>query len=317
MEIYNAINLTDLFNIEGIVDDEISLWLMYQTNRMTQSGKKRGCVIRLANSECQFMSVQNVNPETVCYLVYARGRYYKKESLAEQAVSKIIIDVEQILLKEGIEGKLLKEWRENKDPVGVLPSPEKHMITEIHIHETNGFCVFYPIEKIQGIKYRFKLDDEWSKQYGDADEWQRNVLVCYNSNKKQLNKAYIEEIFGSILVTKEYDYKQFFIDTLLDEQMCLNQDRSMELYTNLENNVKKYYIHGSEKYDFTRDGKTESRINDVFFIREDKWSETNVFFDGKITKIKGFKTEKLFDWWVKGELGNTRLKAGMIGALEQ
>ena len=315
MENYNAINLIDLFDIKGIENKDISFWLLYQTDRTRQTAKRKGCSIYLANSECRFMSVKNIILETVCYIVYERGRYYKKESLAEQAASKII-DVEQILLKEGFEGKLLKEWKENEDPLGILPLPNRHMISEIQIHEPNGFCIFFPIEIIHRPKYRFQSDDGWSKQYGDPDEWQRNVLVCYNPNKKQLNKAHIEEIFCSILVTKEYDYKQFFTDTLLDEQTCLNQDESMELYTYLENNVKKYYIHGSEKYDFTRDEKIESRINDVFFIHEDKWSETKVFVDGKITKMKGFKTENLFERWVKGELGNTRLKAAMIGVLE-
>jgi hypothetical protein len=308
MEKYKAIDFNCLFDMDEVWDEGISFWLLYKTVTRKQAinTNMKGCSISLVNSEERFMTLRDVIPETVCYIVHVCGKGYRIESLAEQAVSKKI-DLEQILLTEGFKGE---PWKK-----GQL-APKAEMISEIQLHENNGFCVFSPRKKeIRGLKISYHPSNGWMQEYTDETkvEWQRDVLVCYKLNKKLLNKVYLEEISCRVLDSKAFDYKKYFTDTLLDEQMCLNEDESMELYAFLEEkildkNVKNYYVHGNVK--------PGTKRKEVLFHHYPEEMGPVLLLDGKRMSIRGYETERLFHWWINGQLENTRLKAAMIGVLE-
>lgn len=305
METYQALNIGEFYDIEEMKKKNISCWLLYQTD------EEKGRSIKLMCSAGARTTIKNVLPETLCYILYEQGEYYKKESLANQVVS-YRLNVEQMLLKEGFKISLSEEILDKvkSDPLTLWQALRREDISEIIADDFKGFCVFHPIKKKRYKVSGFGLN-EW------IEEKRREISVCYRPNTKLLNKVFLEEIFCKINLDEEtFDYKQYFANTLEDEKIILNEEESLELYNCLEEYVEKYYLSGKEKCILKKDGNSQTELKEVCFFKKDRGLQTELYYDGDIMKVKDYTTQNLFEWWIGGRLEKQRNKAILLGLLE-
>lgn len=337
METYQALDIVKLFNVDEMKDNDISCWLLYQTNEET------GSSIYLFSTLTR-IKIKYVRPETLCYILYKEGEYYKKEILAEQIVENRL-SMEQMLLKEGFDITLSEEQLEKWARVPIAwDIPNKKEIYEIIVDEFNGFCVFYPIERnrfpADGISMVAYHKGETRVGLGYKTYASRILEVCYHPNTKKLYKTFLDRIFCKIDLEKvDFDYIQYFAKTLDDEQMNLGEKESWELYDFLEENVKSienYYLSGKAKW--FNDVNGELYIKDVCVLKKGKSLQT-VLYDNREATIKEPYIEQvyntirhgeasedktidektvqvLYEWWIEGRMIQTVAKARMIGVLE-
>lgn len=110
------------------------------------------------------------------------------------------------------------------------------------IANQNGYCIFYPIIPAATMG-GFAIGEEL-----------REFEICYRPNSKKLHNVFLDKILGYIpSKTKELDYMEYFAKTLEDEQMLLNEEKCLELYSVLEGNTKSFAMNGGETYIFKKD----------------------------------------------------------------
>ncbi len=257
METYNAINIRNVFYVDKKKEPDASFWLLYQTD------KKSKYWIRFFSKE-ESIVIQGVLPESVCYILYKEGKYYKKESLAGQIESlanerlRKEFNVEQLILKEDF-GINVPEEVSKKYYARYL---RKEEIYEIIVNEFNGFCVLHP-------------DTYMSKC----------VEVCYRPNTKKLYKAFLDTIYCQIdLEEVEFDFKQYFLQALEDEQKFLLEEECWKLFDFLEESTKMYYISGNTQAFNIAKGELE--IKDVYFVKKGRGIEQAVYYDDKKVNLK-------------------------------
>lgn len=305
IETYEAVNIGEIFNIEEMNKKNISCWVLYQTS------EESGNSIRLMTPVAPHIILKKVLPKTLCYIMYEEGEYYKKESLVQQ-LEENRLNMEQMLLKEGFEisspEKILAET--NSALINPWKALKKEEVSEIIVDDYNGFCVFHPIEK---KRYNFSGSGANVVLYEYKG---RTVEVCYRPKRKQLCNTFLDKIFCKInLEETDFDYKNYFAKTLVNEQMVLNEVESLELYSILEENIEKYYFSGKEKRVSTKDSAERTELIDVCFFK-DTSSQTELYYGSNKIKVKGYSTQKLFEWWIAGKLDKQINKAKMLGVFE-
>lgn len=189
METYQALDITTLFNVNEMRANNISCWLLYQTN------EENGSSVHLFSALTR-IRIKNVLPETLGYILYKEGEYYKRESLADQVESNRL-NMEQLLLKAGfditVSEELLEEYKNIPIP---WYNPNKKEIYEMIADDSNGYCVFYPIERIRSkgpiaAYYRDGVRVRLEHQI-------RGVEVCYRPDTKKLHNGFLDKIFCKI-----------------------------------------------------------------------------------------------------------------------
>ena len=156
-----------------------------------------------------------------------------------------------------------------------------------------------------------KLGNNWRNWNPTALIWKRFLAKeIFNldlvENLKKLNQSVLESIDCSIDLNRvKFDYKQYLIDTLADDQMNLSQEESLELYHTLHDNVNSVLIAGG----------------DAAIFRKHRGKECNFIHDRKVLSLSGYSqqesTQKLFEVWIKGKLKQTLDKATMLGIIEE
>lgn len=109
---------------------------------------------------------------------------------------------------------------------------------------------------------------------------------------------------------KKFDYKQYFGKTLEDEQMLLDEEKSLELFSFLEKNVASYYLGGKAEHITYKDGNKYIEIKDVSFRKSAE--KTEFYYDFIESKYKDLSVQQFFEWWIKGKICGKIDKINML-----
>lgn len=60
--------------------------------------------------------------------------------------------------------------------------------------------------------------------------------------------------------------------------------------------------------------KTE--LKEVSFAKKESTLPTQLYYDGNVTRAKGYTTRDLFEWWISGKLDKKINKIVVLGLLE-
>lgn len=131
----------------------------------------------------------------------------------------------------------------------------------------------------------------------------REFEICYRPNSKKMHNVFLDKILGYISSKmKELDYMEYFAKTLEDEQMLLNEEKCLELYSVLEGNTKSFAMNGGETYIFKKD----RHVYPELYHDDKKFAAAQGAFE---------KTDEFFRWWIIGRIKrnvNTAITCGLL-----